>query len=130
MITRGYKDERGQIVELLGKLDSDATIFISSVAGAKRANHYHKTSSHICFLTKGEVDYYEEHEGLVFKTTIGALAPFHSGPQTPHLMVFTQDSDMICLRIDGSKDQADYENDLVRLDYDLEEKYNEQRNRS
>lgn len=117
-----YTDERGSI-ETIYEDNTSSFLKITSVKGASRANHYHKTSSHYCLLTEGRVKYYERPVGSEGKLTVQTFGPwevFWTGPMMEHLMVFTEDSVMLC-HSTGSRLQANYENDLVRLEYRLDE---------
>jgi hypothetical protein len=52
-----YTDPRGEILNLLD-LPIGSVSLITSVTGAVRANHYHKTDWHYCYMQKGSMDYY------------------------------------------------------------------------
>ena len=68
-----HSDERGDIVKIF-----DDVSFIRTFAGARRANHYHKTTGHWCYLTKGLVVYWERPVGSSEKPTHRAYAPWNS----------------------------------------------------
>jgi len=52
-VEQGYTDDRGTILPLT---HGDANVqMIWSKPGALRANHYHKTDTHTCYLVSGEM---------------------------------------------------------------------------
>lgn len=115
-----YIDERGKIEEICKNVD---VLHISSVAGSKRANHYHKTSSHICLVTKGAIDYYERPVGSNEKPKKTTYLPgdvFYTGPLLEHTMSFSVYTEFTCYSM-GDRSQESYENDLVRLPTPLDE---------
>ncbi len=117
------KDERGEIRKIAQNVD---VLQIVSLKGSRRASHYHKTSSHLCVLLSGSMTYYEKPSNQSIRPTKIKIEPgyyFYTGPQIDHLMVFEADSIFDCYSY-GSRNKEDYENDLVRIPYDLEEIYN------
>jgi hypothetical protein len=118
-----HKDDRGMIETLLKNVKIDSVLYIVSKSGSRRANHYHKTSSHWCVLTSGSMDYYERPVGSADKPEYREIRPwevFYTGRMVQHLMVFKEDSVMFCFAT-NNRAQEDYENDLVRLDFQLDE---------
>lgn len=122
-------DSRGKIVRIASGVD---VLRITSLAGTKRAAHYHKESCHWCVLISGSMTYYERPEFSSNKPTKYEIKKyeikpgnyFYTGPMVEHLMVFNEDSVFDCYS-SGSRKQGDYENDLVRIDWDLEKIFNE-----
>ena len=117
------KDERGEIKKIAQNVD---VLNIFSKKGTKRAAHYHKNSSHLCKLLNGKMFYYERPACSGTKPIKIEISPgdyFFSGPMLEHLMSFTEDSEFECFSF-GSRNKEDYENDLVRINYDLEDVYN------
>jgi hypothetical protein len=118
-----YTDERGDIQTIAQNVD---VLNITSKKGSKRAAHYHKFSSHLCKLNYGEISYYERpatSQEKPIKVTINPGDYFFSDKMVEHLMKFEDDSEFLCFSF-GSRNKEDYENDLVRIDWDLEEIYN------
>lgn len=119
---KSYSDIRGVIATVIDT-PAEGVLFITSKAGTKRANHYHKTSGHYCVLTKGKMKYYERACGVQDKPKVmelGVGEVFWTGPMVEHLMVFTEDSEFWCFST-GCRNQENYEDDLVRLEYQLDE---------
>lgn len=117
-----FTDERGTIQNLVVGANIDSVSVITSVKGAIRANHWHRISGHACIMTKGSVDYFERPVGSQDKPTkvsIGIGQVFWTGPNVEHAMLFTgEENEMWCFRT-GASSQAEYENELVRLNFDL-----------
>ena len=123
-MSKEFIDARGIIREITNEtIETEGIQYIYSNADARRAGHYHKLSGHHCILTRGSLVYYERpvgDKGTPTQLKITTPAIFYTGPQIEHLMVFLEDSEMLCLRTNGSKNHEDYENDLVRLDFELD----------
>lgn len=118
------EDARGEIISIAKNVD---VLRIFSNKGSKRAMHYHKKSSHLCVLLSGAMTYIGKPTKKNVKPTIVKIKPgdyFFTDKMVDHLMVFTKDSVFDCYSF-GSRKKKDYENDLVRLDYDLEKMYND-----
>ena len=57
-----FDDERGSIQPLVD-MDMKSSVLISSNTGSVRANHYHKTDWHYCYVLYGEIIYYHRPHG-------------------------------------------------------------------
>jgi hypothetical protein len=115
-----FQDARGVISTWLRSCD---VLSVTSSAGSKRANHYHKTSGHLTVVTKGSLHYYERPVGSQEKPEYRLYHPgekFWTGPLVEHQMVFSEESEFWFFST-GCRTQAEYEADLVRLPFDLSE---------
>lgn len=114
-----YKDERG-IIQSLISFDNPkigSAVWIESKQGAVRANHYHKTDWHYCYVVTGSIEYYHrmaESEMTPEKIVIKAGQVFYTPPMVEHAMVFPEDTIFLTLS-GGTRTQEDYEKDLVRI---------------
>lgn len=111
-----YVDARGEILNLLDAPFGSASV-IRSVKGAVRANHYHKTDSHYCWLQSGGLMYYHRPVGDVSPPRGWKIEPgqmFYTPPMYEHAMHFTEDSVLLVLAR-NSRESADYESDTVRV---------------
>lgn len=111
-----FRDDRGEILNVLD-LPIGSVSRLVSAAGAVRANHYHKTDSHYCYLESGEVEYYHRPVGSTETAehfTFGAGQLFYTPPLYEHTMVFSRDSVMWCFA-KNPRFSADYEADTVRV---------------
>jgi dTDP-4-dehydrorhamnose 3,5-epimerase-like enzyme len=112
-----FVDARGEIRNLVDVPFSSASI-ITSVPGAVRANHYHLTDWHYCWMQKGRVDYYHRPVGDTNppqKWTIEEGQIFFTPPMFEHAMVFLEDSVMFVMA-KNNREMANYEADTVRVE--------------
>ena len=111
-----FIDARGAIQPLV-EADMKSALLISSAAGTVRANHYHKSDWHYCYVVSGAIEY--------FHRTVGSTAPpqreifragelFFTPPLVEHAMRFSEDTVFLTLSR-NARDQAAYEDDLVRV---------------
>lgn len=111
-----FADERGSIVPLVNAT-MESCVLITSKKGTVRANHYHQTDWHYCYVLEGEIDYWERPTGSSeppTKTVIGPGTMFFTGPMLDHAMVFTKDTSFLTFGR-NSRAQEVYEADVVRI---------------
>ena len=116
-LEKPFVDDRGAIQPLVDRMMKSA-VMIQSKKGALRANHYHKTDWHYCYVISGTIEYYhritgstEEPEMLLVKTGQMVFTP----PMIDHGMKFPEDTVFLTLSR-NPRDQATYEADVVRVD--------------
>lgn len=112
-----FVDVRGSIHPLVDRIMKSA-VLIESKKGTLRANHYHKTDWHYCYVMSGCIEYYhrptgsdQEPECIVAKAGEMVFTP----PLVDHGMVFPEDTVFLTLSR-NPRDQATYEADVVRID--------------
>ena len=113
-----FVDERGKIQPLVD-MDMKSAVLISSKKGSTRANHYHKTDWHFCYVLSGEIEYhYRNHgdKGKGNKKIIKKGELFFTPPMEDHAMVFKQDTVFLTLGRNSRKQEV-YEQDVVRVDF-------------
>lgn len=111
-----FIDERGEIQNIV-EAAFGSVLTITSRAGAIRANHYHKTDYHYCWLQSGRVVYYYRPVGSQsppIELTVGQGKVFYTPPMEQHAMRFLEDSVMLCFAR-NSRTMANYEADTVRI---------------
>lgn len=111
-----HADARGAI-QLLVERHMRSACLITSKKGAVRANHYHKTDWHYCYVVSGSLEYYERPVGSKEKpkpllVTAGQMV--FTPPWAEHAMRFLEDSTWVTLSR-NPRDQASYEEDVVRV---------------
>lgn len=110
-------DARG-VIEQLAAGNYQSVLRITSRAGSVRANHYHQRDSHLCYVTRGKLEY-------VYRDALDEAAPlakviitpgqlFYTPPMVAHAMHFLEDSEFYCFTTQA-RDQAIYEEDVVRV---------------
>ena len=116
-LEKPFIDARGAIQPLVDTR-MESCVLISSKKGTQRANHYHRSDWHYCYVLEGEIDYYERPHGSgqePVKTVIGKGQMFFTGPMLDHTMVFTKDTTFLTWGR-NSRAQDVYEADIVRID--------------
>jgi quercetin dioxygenase-like cupin family protein len=112
-----FSDARGDIIPLVDAHMRSA-VLITSRKGTVRANHYHRTDWHYCYVLEGGIDYYHRPVGDTSppeKLHVGPGQIFFTPAMVEHAMVFTEDT--VFLTLGGNpRDQESYERDLVRVE--------------
>ena len=111
-----FVDDRGEILNLVDAPFTSAAI-VTSVKGAIRGNHYHKTDSHYCWLERGGLVYFHRPAGSAEppgRWVIKRGELFYTPPRYEHAMHFTEDSVMVVLGR-NNREMANYEADTVRV---------------
>lgn len=116
-LQKPFVDRRGEIQPLVDVMMRSA-LLISSKKGTVRANHYHKTDWHYCYVLSGSIEYHERPVGSKAKpkrvlVKTGEL--FFTPPLVEHAMVFPEDTVFLTLSL-NKRDQKAYEKDLVRVE--------------
>jgi len=112
-----FSDARGSIFPIADE-NMKSAVLISSKKGTVRANHYHHTDWHYCYVLKGSIDYYYRAVNSNEKpkmVTVTAGKIFFTPPMLEHAMVFTEDTDFLCLG-KNPRDQESYEKDITRVE--------------
>lgn len=113
---RPFADARGSIQPLVD-LPMESCVLIESKKGTVRANHYHKTDWHFCYVLKGRIEYYHRPQGSAATPEMVAVDQgqlFFTPPQVEHAMVFTEDTAFLTFGR-NSRAQDVYEADVVRV---------------
>jgi len=116
-LQRPFADPRGEILPLVD-VPMRSCVLISSKQGSVRANHYHRTDWHYCYVISGRIDYYHRPVGSKLrpdKVTIGHGELFFTGPMIEHAMAFPEDTVFLAFGR-NSRAQEVYEADVVRVD--------------
>jgi quercetin dioxygenase-like cupin family protein len=116
-LKKPFVDTRGAIQPLVDEMMKSA-VMISSKKGSLRANHYHKTDWHYCYVVSGAIEYFhrptgsdQEPERLLVKAGDMVFTP----PMVDHAMKFPEDTVFLTLSR-NLRDQASYEADVVRVE--------------
>ena len=116
-LEKPFVDGRGVIQPLVDEMMRSA-VMITSKTGALRANHYHKTDWHYCYVVEGCIHYSHrptgstaEPELIVVKQGEMVFTP----PMVDHGMKFPEDTVFLTLSR-NPRDHASYEADVVRIE--------------
>ena len=116
-LTEKHEDERGVILPLVD-LPMESAVLITSKKGSVRANHYHETDWHYCYVITGKINYYHRPAGDKSEpelVTITAGQLFFTPPMVEHAMVFEEDTTFLTLGR-NSRRQEVYEADVKRTE--------------
>ncbi len=111
-----FTDARGSIQPLVD-MNMNSCVLISSKAGTVRANHYHKTDWHFCYVLSGSIEYYHRPAGsteVPERVVVEQGQLFFTPPMVEHTMVFSEDTVFLTLGR-NSRVQEAYEEDVVRV---------------
>ncbi len=115
-LERPFSDARGEIQPLVD-LMMESCVLIHSNKGAVRANHYHRTDWHFCYVLSGSIEYWHREHGrteAAKRILVKKGQLFFTPPMVDHAMVFPQKSSFLVLGR-NSRVQAVYEADVVRI---------------
>ena len=115
-LPNSFDDERGSIQPLVD-MKMKSSVLITSNEGAVRANHYHKTDWHYCYVLYGEIIYYHRPHGSKEKPNKVIVKEgelFFTPPMIEHAMVFEKKTKFITWGR-NSRVQEVYESDVYRV---------------
>lgn len=116
-LEKPFIDVRGEIQPLVDELMKSA-VLIHSKKGTLRANHYHLTDWHYCYVLSGSINYYHRPTGSdeePERIHVMAGQMVFTPPMVDHGMTFPEDTTFLTLSR-NPRDQASYEADVVRID--------------
>ena len=116
-LEKPFVDGRGVIQPIVDEMMRSA-VLITSKKGALRANHYHKTDWHYCYVLEGCIEYYHRPTGSTAepeKLLVRKGEMVFTPPMVDHGMKFPQDTVFLTLSR-NPRDHASYEADVVRID--------------
>jgi len=115
-LDKPFVDARGSIQPLVDMMMQSA-VLITSKKGSFRANHYHKTDWHYCYVLEGRIEYYHRPTGSGEEPTcvvVEAGQMVFTPPMVDHGMKFPVDTCFLTLSR-NPRDQESYEADVVRI---------------
>lgn len=112
-----FVDDRGTIQPLVDRDDIKSVVLITSNPGAVRADHYHKTDWHYCYLYSGKMEYLHRPQGsddAPEKIIVKAGQMVFTPPMVEHSMYFLEESMFVTVSR-NPRDHETYEADVVRV---------------
>lgn len=110
-------EDRGEIIPI-AEGDFKTVLLIKSRKGAKRANHYHKTDTHIMYILSGKARYVEtggiQCGSFVVDRIVGPGDQITTIPHVAHAMEFLEDSEMIVCSV-SERNPEQYLNEIVPI---------------
>ncbi len=111
-----FVDPRGEIQPLVD-MAMESCVLITSKKGAVRANHYHSTDWHFCYVLSGSIEYLHRPHGSKEppkRVMVKKGELFFTPPLVDHAMLFPEDTTFLVLGR-NSRAQEVYEADVVRI---------------
>ncbi|MBF0285762.1 MAG: cupin domain-containing protein [Magnetococcales bacterium] len=111
-----FTDARGHIQPLVD-MPMKSCVLITSAKGTVRANHYHQTDWHYCYVLKGRIEYHHRPHGSGAPAEVVILEEgqmFFTPPDVDHAMVFLEETTFLTWGR-NSRAQEVYEADVVRI---------------
>lgn len=115
-LEKPFADARGEIQPLVD-VPMESCVLIHSKKGTVRANHYHQTDWHYCYVLSGSIEYFHRphHNGhKPEKILIKTGQMFFTPPMVDHAMVFPEDTTFLTWGR-NSRAQEVYEADVIRI---------------
>lgn len=115
-----FKDDRGEICDLLVDKNIDTITHITSVQGAVRGNHYHEKTIQYDYIISGSVECYSkampdgEVEMVVLKAGDLVMHPINEA----HTLKALEDTAFLSITC-GPRSGERYESDTIRLEQPL-----------
>jgi dTDP-4-dehydrorhamnose 3,5-epimerase-like enzyme len=118
-------DGRGTIQMILESCEIGSISRIDSVAGATRANHWHKHDTHWILVNSGQIEYYErelnaDRKPDKYVLNEGDMIFTESGWE--HSMYFSKDTSFECYS-KLKRTSENYESETVRFEKSLKDVY-------
>ncbi|MBT5940989.1 MAG: cupin domain-containing protein, partial [Rhodospirillaceae bacterium] len=116
-LEKPFIDARGKIQPLVDEMMRSA-VMIESKAGSIRANHYHKTDWHYCYVVSGTIEYLHRVTGSISEPetiVVNEGEMVFTPPMIDHGMKFPVDTVFLTLSR-NPRDQESYEKDVVRVE--------------
>ena len=116
-LEKPFVDVRG-LIQPLVDIDMKSAVMIESKKGSLRANHYHLTDWHYCYVLDGRMEYFHRPTGSIGDPEmlmIEAGQMIFTPPMVDHAMRFPKDCTFLTLSR-NPRDQASYEADVRRIE--------------
>ena len=114
-LSTSFKDERGEITDILQHVPVDSVTLITCKKGAIRANHYHKESIQYSYVLSGEmIAYSQSPEERVERRHLFEGDMLESPPMERHALHAVKDSVLIIIT-KGPRGGGSYEDDTYRI---------------
>ena len=116
-LEKPFVDVRG-LIQPLVDIDMKSAVLIESKKGSLRANHYHLTDWHYCYVLDGRMEYFHRPTGSsndpeLIMVEAGQM--IFTPPMVDHAMRFPKDCTFLTLSR-NPRDQASYEADVRRME--------------
>jgi quercetin dioxygenase-like cupin family protein len=111
-----FKDQRGEIIDLIEDRNINAVTLITFTKGSVRANHYHKETTQWNYLLKGKIKLVVQvGDGVIEERILKPGDLVSTAPMEKHALVAVEDSDLLVFT-EGPRGGKEYESDTFRLE--------------
>jgi quercetin dioxygenase-like cupin family protein len=115
-VVPSFRDERGEIIDLLENENINAVTIVTFRKGAVRGNHYHKQTTQWNYLMSGSIKLVSQAPGGEVEETVMRPGDFVvTGPNVRHALVALGDSEVMVFT-KGPRGGKEYESDTFRLE--------------
>jgi len=114
-----YKDQRGNIIDMIEKENINAVTLVTFKKGAIRGNHYHKKTTQYNYILKGKIRFVTQTGNSKIKSQTlkeGSLTVI--GPMEKHALQGMENAELLVFT-KGPRGGKEYESDTYRLDKTL-----------
>lgn len=113
------EDSARGVIDKIAEGEYHSILRITSKKGTVRANHYHQSDSHVCYILSGKLEYVwcdaRDASAPLQRRIIGPGEPFYTPPMVAHAMVFLEDTDFLAFTTSPRRTQQDYEDEVVHV---------------
>jgi quercetin dioxygenase-like cupin family protein len=114
-----FRDERGEIIDLLENENINAITIVTFKEGAVRGNHFHKKTIQWNYLISGRIRFFSQEPGGQVVDTVMQPGDFVvTGIGIRHALVGLEDSTLMVFT-KGPRGGKEYESDTYRLEVPL-----------
>ena len=114
-----FKDDRGEITDLIQNEEINAVTLITFTKGSVRANHIHKQTTQWNYVMSGKIRIVTQKEGESKEEQIMNSGDFIvTHPNEGHALQALEDSEVLILT-KGPRGGKEYESDTFRLEKPL-----------
>lgn len=118
-IQTSFRDERGEIIDLIENEAINAITIVTFRKGAVRGNHFHKYTTQWNYLMSGRIKLITQNPGEEIVETIMAPGDLTvTLPNDRHALMALEDSEVMVFT-KGPRGGKEYESDTFRLDVPL-----------
>jgi oxalate decarboxylase/phosphoglucose isomerase-like protein (cupin superfamily) len=115
-VTTSFKDDRGEIIDLIENESINAVTLITFCEGAVRGNHYHKQTTQWNYLLSGSIKLVSQVPGeQLVETVMNPGDLIVTRPEVRHALVGLADSELMVFT-KGPRGGKEYESDTFRLE--------------
>lgn len=122
-IQHSFRDERGEITDILAKEPIEYVTLITQAKGTTRGNHYHKETIQWNYVLSGRLKLLTQLPGDSVMSTVLEVGDLAVTVQDERHAIEALEDSVFLVFTRGVRGGADYEKDTFRLAQPLEEEH-------